>query len=816
LSQIGSDEEAKEASACLRALLPRRQYSLSQGRIHVDDVDGDGTSELLRIGEDGLLSLYSVTASGLEEKGRVMLPYAAALWNLRMFDLDRDGRREIVVGTGDPGNKRGRLYVVEWTDQGPLLAAADETLQSFCGDFALDDREDDRHPELFVATGYFERSIRMYQYANRKLVLKKVWAMGTDPDFLHMGDGGLTVLFGPWNPEIGFRSALLLQNPDDTWRLGARGPDRFHASAWSWLSADEVAVATFREPKELGVCPELAAPGLYRFRTERGTISGLELLHGPWPESARSLSLAPLDIEGERFLVSGVQSIIHVVSIRNRRARSFDVGGDVGHLATGDFDGDGDSELVFQRGDVLEVWGMGRTEIPVASKIEATSVLGIGRRSVGEELLEAKLYAEAEYLFRKSLEEARSHYGLGMALAGQSRFVEAAVAFAEASRDPTLGVDASLRRAHALQNAREWKRLAQAVSTLEGMRGLDPFADEAVRNWKRWVARAAALSPQVCVAEWKPGIPLLCENPFESRVVDGRLEVWDNALRPGSTGLAIHYDGGPLRIRFRMEVEEPSWESAARLGLHGAASLGLPQREGPFQLPSFCLSYGGEGATDRPVRVLQWQLIDPQGRISRRILGSGQELLRPSREYTYEIEYIPVLDRLFVSLTDGEGRAAFDSLALNLPFRFEGGLYQVGGIRQTLKTVGSVEAHARMRIRSIEVEASTPATRLWRSPSASARELLLLANGDLVLGAVTEAAAGFEAALQRAEDAYTRWRAHLFRALLHLRVGRKAEAALDVQAALAIDGQEPIRLLAGSSPALSSEEKQALLGFAGD
>ncbi|GEM_PF-5821124 len=805
------NEEADRSLPLLRLLLPRGHVGIGGGAMYAGDLDGEGGAEVFHISPEGVLTAYRRAGGTLAPFARLELGFSGSYWRMALLDLDGDGRRELVVGVGLPRLNQGRVFAIEWDKDKPQIADVDDKTGTFATHFALRDLDGDRLPELIVALGYYQRALQRYRYRNGKLArLGDPIAIGCDPEYFAWVGDGLMVHVGPWDREKGFRAWRLAIAENQRIQIAAESVDRFHAEYWLQLGSGDWVLTACRAPQEVEVVPTLAPSGLYRLTLRNGEFDRLQRLLGPWREGARPTRPILLRFAGTTYVAAAIDHRLEFSDLEGKGVRRLELPGKIQDLLTADLDGDGEPELLLREGGLLRIWGLeGMTNTPAILGESGT----LGRQSAGEDLLEAELFEEAAEMFRRELERdprnSRLRYNLGLAHLGLKEYRDAAGAFREAAKDPAYAAEAGLRWIYALQNIRDWKGTEEALRFLDSTPGVDRFARETMDRLREWILPASRMERAFRVDSWTADRTLICENPLESRIQDGILELWDNSVHPGVSGLSFYYDGGPVRIRMRVSLGRPDWETGIRLGILPIASLSRPEREKASVGPGMYLHYGGGGAGDRTHRYLHWRTVDRTGAEEREVLESSK-LGDEKVWYTFDLEYIPGLDRAFVSLVP-EGAPLFEPLEWKMSFRLDRGAYVVGAVREYLGTVHRPGGHARGRIASIEVDASTSLTRPYRLPPAQAFDRLLVANGRLVLE--TPSLELFDEAVQQAEkdrDDRTLWRALLFRALCRFRSRDRKGAAEDVGRAMekAGEGGRPVQLLvAGASEALTPEER---------
>jgi len=820
---LAHGEEAREALAMLKMLLPRRRQPLGLGAVAVGDIDGDKHAELAHVSLEAVLTVYKCERGAFVAVERVSLqrlaPAQGGRWTVKMLDLDGDGRRELLVGVGSAEAKQGTILAFVM-HEGRLKLAAQSPTTAPCTDFAVGDIDGDSIPELIAATGFFERSLRVFRWTGATLAEVGRADMGCDPSLVTIRDFGggtgphVLLHLGPWIVDRGFR--LVLLGRDGAGRLGraSESAERFMATNAFWVGPSELVLTVTRPAEHAKVQPDLLEPGLYRLSVRDGAIGPLKRIATPWSGDLEARHFAPLAFGGRTRIATSVGPELHVFSLEDARSLAYGSPetGSLTALEAADFDGDGDAEVLLHSGGVLHVWGLEGGEATPAPELPRPELSAVRRRP-GDDMLEAQLYDTAEQIFRRDLQadprDARASFGLASAHLFQRRYAEAAEEFEKAARDPAQSVLARLRRAYALQCARDWRGLADTLRQIDSTPGLDPYVAETVQRWKQWALPAAALEPRESVAEWKPGLALACENPFQARITGEGLRIWATSDDPSVIGAAVSYDGGPLRVRARFTADEPRWETICTFGLGTLEGLIGPERidrPGPY----FVLGYGGYGSSNNPVVRMNW---DAMGR-NTRVVRLGKVLASQGRRRTIEhvIDYVPGLDRVFLTVRDAEGEL-LEPAALDMPFRFDPGFHVLGRWTQRTRGVTDGGPMTEYVLHSMEVEGSS-ATHLRRPDSRSAREFLLFANGDTVLGFTESARIGYREAIERARlagDARTLVRAELFAALMCVRAG-DANAARQLAEAARRTSREEVERLLAAAPALTAGERAALMG----
>jgi hypothetical protein len=289
---------------------------------------------------------------------------------------------------------------------------------------------------------------------------------------------------------------------------------------------------------------------------------------------------------------------------------------------------------------------------------------------------------------------------------------------------------------------------------------------------------------------------------------------------PPAFGIGLYYDGGPLRLNFRFRADPPGWGSGVRFGLGPVEQVRLPARDEPRRNgPSLCLSYLAFGSSDQTIRRWGLMACGRDGREASYSWPTDRCLPLSDRDYACEIEYIPGLDKAFVSVRESDGKILVPPTAIEMPFRFERGHYIVGHWPETSSGTGSPGYHARYLVKSLKITASLATTPVALSDLRNVRARLLWANGRLALGDVEAARIVFDETViqaRTAEQTATLGLACLGRSLAHYRLGRMEDARGDLKAASdSLGKQGLIRILQSTGRAGSLEERTFLLCLLG-
>jgi hypothetical protein len=311
----------------------------------------------------------------------------------------------------------------------------------------------------------------------------------------------------------------------------------------------------------------------------------------------------------------------------------------------------------------------------------------------------------------------------------------------------------------------------------------------------------------VTAASWKN---LLCENPLDVRIDKGTLEIWDTAGFAGSAGLSVNFDGGPFRLRARLRASDPAWATGWRIGLCSAQPLGTAARQDQRTGPTIALQCTGGGASDKLCRFLGWIAVDRHGNLCSKTLLEGAKVLGAEKEYVLEIEYVPGLGRVYLSMRDASGKDVFAPTVLPADVAIEPGLYQIGAVRETLMGVQSREFRTALRLLSLEFDAASSKTRESAIAPKTARAYFLQGNALFVMGDLADAEKAYSKAIRIRTDAYAAWQSCVNRALIKLRTGRQADAEADIQKAMLIRGQR-VQLALQSAVLIDEAERDILL-----
>ncbi|MBI4614725.1 MAG: protein kinase [Planctomycetes bacterium] len=827
-------DEARTSLARLGYLLPRRRIAAPPGAFEAFDLDGDARAELVRVDPGPSIVVESAGPEGLAPVASLSIasswiPGSVAV--LAAGDADGDGTKELLVAFGAGEKRAGRLLACRFAG-GNLRLLAQADLPSHAHDIEVADADGDGRPEILVAVGYFERAVWTFHLESGSLVRTAALPVGCDPLFLEVLPGGapggrprLLVHLGPWLPDRGFRLVLLEGGPGGAWRLVGEGPDRFVADGAVSLSQGEMVLSASQRTEHVAVLPDLAETGLYRATIGPESPARLDRIRGPGPEeldgAEPTLSgvVARADLGKRRVVFLRREGLVLLDPFEGTR----EVYGTWAQpacraVSAGDLDGDGEDEILFRAGGGLAVWGLaGPGDVLPATPADVPPATG----SAAEDLLACGLAPEAEALFRHetggSAHGAGAWFGLGESLARQGKMREAAEAYERAALVPQLAERAGLARVRALRTARDWRRLARALEALVGSRGLDPQAAREVAEMKSWAIPAAAMAGAARVTDWREGVPLACENPFQARTTGEGLEVWAGSSRQSAAGLLVAYRGGPIRVRVCFRVARLDWETDAWIGLDRLDRLGPPpENTSPAAAPYLLVGLRASGATDAPTDRIEWVAGSDSGRFGGKEAGSGPPPELLGRTCSLELEFIPGLDRAFAVLEDADSPDRKALLSFEIPFQLPPGVYSLGRGVYRREAYGG-DYRAQVVIQSVEVESSEPAASLGSFDAASPGERVLEANGALARGLLDEAERIYESAIRLAGDAADPGalaRAHLFRALLRLRRDGPDGAAGEIRRALEIAPDETLAILRSGAQALPEDEGALLLRLA--
>jgi tetratricopeptide (TPR) repeat protein len=819
-------EEAKRALALTNQFLPRRRFALPNGHVLTADMDFDGKEELLHLSLSGVLTVYRILPQGLESAGQFSFASRfprslPGVWAIGAFDVDKDGRREVFVAGGSPEMKDGGLYALDWKE-GALTARSIDEFLSPCHGIGFADLDGDEIPEVLVSAGYYERAIRAYHYRNGRLQRIAQWPMQCDVQHFWFDAQTLTVLLGPWIVDRSFRLILHENDGKRFYKKISESPDRFLSEFAVRLDPNSYLIGTRYEPAHVKVSPDLRKASVYRLEIRDKKVSELRPLDAAWTVPIELHGLAAVRIGESVYAVAAHEKQIHILSADPDRPFHGVIGSEIKphRVLSGDFDGNGDLEAAFFGEDAVEIWGLGAA--PSEAVSAPAAVAAVSRGTPGEDMLEARLFEAAAAIFRRELDrapnDARLWFGLGNALSGLERYSEAADAFSKAARARSWEVSATLRRAYVLQRVRDWAALAETLRRLSQSPALDVLLRPDVERRLAWAEAASKLFKRASILQWKPGVPLLCENPLENRLTSEGLEIWSNSDGTSATGVAMTYGGGPLRLRFRFSTDAPEWGTATTAGLCITDSLGFPPAP-VFSGPWFGFQVRAKGSSDKPVRQVSFWARARDETYASIELPPDQFLPVTGREYVCEMEYIPGLDECRVSVVDEQGRPLFETMIVRMTFQLEKGLYLLGRCIAGYEGTASRGHHSRCLLKSVELDTAGVNTFVARPEFSSARQQMLVVNGELVLGAVKEAVDHYDKVLWLAErqgDAYTLWTGFVYRALALLRDGRSDEARLSVGKALKVKGQDVLRLMESDPKGVTSAEKEFLLRYARD
>ncbi|MBI3268187.1 MAG: protein kinase [Planctomycetes bacterium] len=442
LLALGDSPEATSADQAERERLlgflalvtPATEVPFGYRRLVVADLDGDGRPELASLTPDGRdVAVGRIEAGVYRELSRVEVVGNGrrfALQAIDALDADGDGRPEILVAGGRVEPKDG-LFAVLRSEGGRLAVAATTPLESEVNPrpFLVADLDGDKRPELVLATGMYERALRLYRYdaARHALAVAGGAPVGSEVHALAVRDADadgrpeVWAFAGPWR-----QYALLGLQPDPAsgkWRTIAQAPFAGNAlpdPGALRVPGAELLVGAGWEVQMLGPLRELVGrrrleagwrpPGAYRVRFGPGPSATIDpLWQAPWPTLPGNADVAVAVLAGPRDRYAWVGASLPqqdpdsgervVQPVRLFRADGsdwrpfltlFPLTDAYWQPTVADLDGDGEPELLLERpvssskengsGSLL-VLGMGRTA-PSAARIGGTSPADAGARAM--------------------------------------------------------------------------------------------------------------------------------------------------------------------------------------------------------------------------------------------------------------------------------------------------------------------------------------------------------------------------------------------------------------------------------------------------
>ncbi|MHC5019643.1 MAG: protein kinase domain-containing protein, partial [Planctomycetota bacterium] len=697
--------------------------------------------------------------------------------HVTVCNADTDPELELVRHSWDAAATQGRMAVVEWNGGAPAHAGHGTTPVPFRG-FAAADLDGDGWIEWIAATG---RDLDVWQYRPGSTIRYRTrWPTFCDTKAIYRRPNGEILIFsGAWVTGTALPVGWRLDSPGAwsipeegdpfldprggpsggpiplgfrIWVLGHLGkglfgtvrevPGRFAAGALTERRDGSLLVAA-RVPGDVAKL----LPNLQRGLVHVPFRDGAFQPPVPFGDAQTSATLGiggfvEMELGGNAVLQSQLSRAQRFIDCADGRERV--VGFPAGWRR---FQLDADDAAEWYRrapkGEgAMQVRGVGRWEPP--APITAPAPLPDDGRvrgvlSAAEELIEAHLYEEAvqtcEELLRTGT-DPEVEYHRGQALAALGRWNEAAEAYQRATAHGGRAVDALLRRAHMLEQRRDWAGLEACLTAITGARSADPYAKALAAQRLAWITPAAAMQPRVTVTDWSEPA-LLCEEPFRVARFSDRLRLFATGDESGgAVGAPFHYAGGPLRVRYRIRAGEVQWGAFLTLGIQHTGTLDTPEG---WAGSTLIARYRARGATDRPVRF--WEL---DGIARDRLLGRGgagydQVVLKPGDAYEFIFDYVPGLDTLTCVILDAEGAPFAELTPARLAGIIETGTYIAGRVSQGDRGPTDFNFGADYELLSVVVEGGPRVKAVTFTPS-SIRGWLALANGSLVAGDTGRAA----------------------------------------------------------------------------
>ena len=275
------------------------------GAIAIGDVDGDGVEELLiGDGQWGKVKAYNIASQAL--KGQINNP-SAGVTNILVADVDGDGTPELLFGAGAQSTEADYLYTARWSTQSIVWQNVDlegPFLGSVVGDL-----DGDGIPEIVFASNY---------------------------------------------SESGYSSGRLIVLDSRTLKVRAISPPIMDNFAWTGLHDLKLRALQPGGPLQVLV----AADRLYDGQVEAWAFSKNNkftrtFVNGTHPADAAyySVEVADIDGDGQLEVLAGAGNVVQVFDPATGALKWSTLamqGGPVTALGVGDFNGDGQVDVVTQ------------------------------------------------------------------------------------------------------------------------------------------------------------------------------------------------------------------------------------------------------------------------------------------------------------------------------------------------------------------------------------------------------------------------------------------------------------------------------------
>ncbi len=791
----------RESISVLRSLLPMNDQPLPEGETATGDVDGDGRSDLVMNEASGRVSAWRAEGGRLVRFAETPIERHPSGHVSRIFVADADGRpgNEVLATWGMAERDEGevRVWRLDGADFVPGPRAEIGTTPEA---IVVADLDRDGRREVLVATGPYLRRLLVLHLEGDSLkrIASRAFeeAKGVDVLALRVGEfdpaDGLEVL-ASLGPGSGYRMVLLrwdgatsdfTEIARSSWRSQARSvwglPDgRLLFASWQ----DEAARA---EVQAGAATADVLPTGAFVL-----TVSP-SLRLGPPERVAGNRALVfearPVRLANEAWVLRTERpgrpgSSDRIVLVRApgsdgplRKLRE----GPVRIWAADDLDGDGDDEVLLHwteaGGARFATLGLG--EKPVAA---APGGAFATDTSVGEDLLSLGQTDEAERDFRLRHDE------IGLARVSMERR-ELRAALDHLSKEGIRRTEALRLSARCLEELGAWGPLLKALEELSETASLDPIERDEVARHIEWVRRAASMETRDRLASDRIGV--WSDSPFlASRKPDG-LAFRQTTAGNYEAGVPFWYGGGPIRLTWRMRVPRIEWGTFVRIGVSGSLSMALSMRAG-----------GSGTEVTRTFSLASWAR---DGQLREFELSAEASGLEAGGEYDCALEYVPGADRIRLRVESGGRRAECEVAALG---KLENGWCRFGKTCFTeAPQPGRHETD--VEVEDVSIAAWDPLTRFGAPPVETARDCLMTACGAAVDGNAPEAIEGLAEAIRRSGplDRRVAAQAGLFRAILLLRTGDLDQARADLAEARALDKAAVDEAILVSAPALSAEE----------
>lgn len=773
---------AKESIEILELLTPSKSVFISADRIIVGDIDNDGQNEIMGVTYQQKLIILKRIQNDFKSiwEGDLGFSEENPFGYLKVYDMDKDGKNELLVTGGEISKGIGQFVVTRWNGQGFTEIFRDDTIASAVNSICLSDIDNDGAEEVLIGLGTYGRALLIYKRHPQKFFEKIVHHYFRHPEkksnsevnYVEVvdldADGRKEIIVGtgPWEARKSGYRVFIFHYDAQTNSLVEMDSKLIGAITGGFILPEtKDIIVTCCYYSAFDHIPDLPKGGIYRVKHNNGTLS--EPIQMFKPEEKEWNGTSYLFSHGKTQMILSAKvsqeqgNIIYLFNHDEQKmqrrmwlpshfpgmAKSLSANLTIADIANLDDDPQPEILLKFNKGFVILGYGdketAGEKTMIVELRENQTNDILLQKYLILEDIASLGLYdeaiKEAETIVRNYPQTNEANRAILLMvdcyLEKQDYTKALQILSSIPALYPKIAKESILKKAKIYENLRNWQELKKTLSNLMVNFSMLTEEKEKIEKWHLWVDEICRMSPMVTInSETLVNLPIMCQSPLKVYRKDNLLHIWLNSAYPFLFGLPVKANANSFQVDVELSYDLLDWYTGYELTLTKERNL-MPQS---FERAvwgsygdnlNYSINASSGGATNDPIRAYRY------GCYAQEIMNGSPsfpfDLTKQEKQHSLSLLYIRDTDNLLFKASYKNTGAMISSSSIVSGFRppaFSGffDIWVAGG--------GPDDFWAHLVVDKIELKSANLMDGLRKVEPSTVSDYYLLAGGEFIKG----------------------------------------------------------------------------------